>query len=104
MVFPVFNHSPEIEKVWAGPMFWGPEVKDSKGVCGSGPLLKKIKVSSESSGKGPFKFKVQAGPNGSITEFMGPGTQEIYVPAECVHLRLRAKSLGLGQLIRCEIY
>ena len=102
-VFPVFSHSPQIYKVWATPIFWSNKIIVNKNECGNA-YIKKMKLSSESRAKSPFLFKVQLGEFGKIYEYIGSGKYTIDIPEECFHIRLFAKSLGLGQIIRCELY
>ena len=102
-VFPILNSSPDIQKIWAAPMFWSPEIKVQEPECGN-PYMKTIKVASESRVKSPFEVKIKLGPNGDEYIIRGSDKKEIPIPASCFHIRLSAKSFGAGQLIRCELY
>ena len=99
---PLYNHTPAIYKIWAGPVFFGPKLKIKENVCGSAHT-KTIKIKSESKIKSPFKVRVKLGENGRTIEFQDK-KKDIDIPEGCFHIYISAKSYGTGQILRCEIY
>ncbi|QDF29333.1 hypothetical protein [Halarcobacter anaerophilus] len=100
-VWPIYDNSPKIYKVYAGPMTWGPEIQMDKPPFGSSGT-RKIKVSSESSIKSPFKFRIHL--FNETIEFNGPNKKDFPYDGNIQNISFSAKSFGTGQIIRCEFY